>query len=170
MGETKIIGYEQVKVEDIKPNEYNPNEMTAGMMDHLVKEIKRSGFLQPVLLNQNKIIIDGEHRWLAAKQCELKEIPAVLIELSDSDAKITTINMNKIKGELNPHKFAELLSDLKTDIETDEIIKTFNLSIDEINTYAELLEVPETKIEKLIPKEKHRADVSCPECGHKFTI
>jgi len=56
--------YKKLKIDELKPNEYNPNEMTEATLNHLVAEMKRVGFLQPVLVNKKRIIIDGEHRWL----------------------------------------------------------------------------------------------------------
>ena len=60
------------------PNTYNPNEMTKRQQTTLAKEIKTKGFLQPILVNKQHIIIDGEHRWRAAQEAKLEEIPCII--------------------------------------------------------------------------------------------
>jgi len=157
--------YKKLKIDELKPNEYNPNEMTESIMNHLIAEIKRIGFLQPVLVNMEGIIIDGEHRWLAAKEVGLEEVPVIQADMDEKDAKLTTINMNQIKGELNPLKFAELLTDLRNDLELEDLSETFNMSIPELENYDLLLNLPESDID--LP-EKEPKLIKCPECGHQF--
>jgi ParB/RepB/Spo0J family partition protein len=166
-GGKKNMKYETIKINEIQPNNYNPNEMTEPMLNHLVKEIQRTGFLQPILINQNKLIIDGEHRWIAGKTTGLTEIPCIIVEMTDEQAKITTVNMNQIKGELNPIKFAELLKTLETNLSRDYISEVLNLTKAEIESNLALLTLPDYQnIPNLKPKEEEQ--IKCPQCGFTF--
>jgi ParB/RepB/Spo0J family partition protein len=145
--------YIKINPKEIKENKYNPNEMTDSIMEHLVKEIKRIGFLQPILINKNKVIIDGEHRWKAAKEVGLKEIPCIQVDMDEKDAKLTTVNMNQIKGEINPVKFAELLKSLDTDFNSKELSDLLNISEMEIEQYDMLIDLADLEDIDLTPYE-----------------
>jgi len=87
--------------------------------------------------------------------------------MNEKDAKLTTINMNQIKGELNPLKFAELLIDLKQDFKLEDLSETFNMSLSELENYDMLVNLPDGKFEEI---EKKPKIVTCPECNHEFEI
>ena len=159
--------YKKLKINTLRPNEYNPNEMTESILNHLVAELKRIGFLQPILVNKKGIIIDGEHRWLAAQEAGLKEVPVIEVDMSEKEAKLTTVNMNQIKGDLNPLKFAELLIDLRKDFQLEDLSETFNMSMGELENYDVLLNLPNADLEDT---EKKPKTITCPECNHEFEI
>ncbi|MFH8093174.1 MAG: ParB/RepB/Spo0J family partition protein, partial [Candidatus Aenigmatarchaeota archaeon] len=53
-----------------KPSEYH--------VKHLVSSIERIGFIVPLIVYEQKgkyVIIDGQHRFLAAKKADIKELP-----------------------------------------------------------------------------------------------
>lgn len=137
---------EKISVKKFKPNPWNSNEMPESMFKHLKEEFDRVGFLQPVLARKKENefeIIDGEHRWRASKEMNIKEIPAIIVEMDDTTAKTTTINMNQIKGENNPLKFAELLNELENDLSKEEISEILKISENEIEANKFLLEMPD---------------------------
>ena len=161
--------YIKINPEEIKENKYNPNEMTDSIMKHLIKEIKRVGFLQPILINKENIIIDGEHRWKASKELGLKEIPCIKVDMDEKEAKLTTVNMNQIKGELNPVKFAELVKDLESNFSLSELADNLNMSLAELENYNMLLDLTDIggeDLDKLL--ETKPKMITCPKCGEEF--
>lgn len=127
--------YEEISVEKIKPNEYNPNVMTKRVFDILVKNIKEEGaMLQPILVTKDLMIIDGEHRWKASKEAGLEEIPVIISESSDEEAKLKTIAFNKIRGEYDVDLFTELLEDLSEDLEYNEISNYTSIFVSDIKS------------------------------------
>lgn len=52
-----------VPVSDIKSDGKNPNKMSKNQHDALAENIKRFGFLIPIITNQDLVIADGEQRW-----------------------------------------------------------------------------------------------------------
>lgn len=143
--------------------------MTEKILDHLIKEIQRAGFLQPILINQNGIIIDGEHRYKAAQKAGLTEVPVITINIPEHEAKILTINMNQIKGELDPRSFATLLDSMKKDYTQELIQDLLNLTEQEIQNYNLLLELPEN-LEDITPPQLSEKKITCPQCGHEFIL
>ena len=88
----------------------NPNKMTEFMFHSLVEGIKKDGFIYPVVLRkENKLIIDGDHRYLAAIECGMKEIPVIMLDVSEQDAVKIGIALNQKKGYFDYAELREVL-------------------------------------------------------------
>ena len=57
--------------------------------------IKQFGFLNPIVIDQNKVIISGHTRLKAARQLGLETVPCVIQNLSEEEAKLARIIDNK---------------------------------------------------------------------------
>ena len=70
----------------IKNNEEQPRKsFDDEKILELAQSIKEHGIIQPILVNKkdnNYVIVAGERRWRAAKFLKLKEVPAIVMELS----------------------------------------------------------------------------------------
>lgn len=75
----KFLG--DVPLENIIPNDYNPNIMSELQYTALLFEIQEFGCRSPILVRKNAggmppyMIIDGYHRWKAAKEAGKTTIP-----------------------------------------------------------------------------------------------
>lgn len=85
---------ENIEITKIKPYENNPRN-NAEAVDSVVESIKNYGFLVPLVLDKNKVIITGHTRFLAAKKLGMKEIPCIVVSLNEADAKAYRIADNK---------------------------------------------------------------------------
>lgn len=163
----------EIKLNKFKENPWNPNEMTERTFNHLKKEYKRVGFLQPILarpIGDYYEIIDGEHRWKAAKLLGLDTIPAVIVELTDEQAKITTLNMNSIKGSNNPIKYAELLIDLEKKYDIKVLGDLLNAKTAELEAYKLLLSLPEVDNLKIETKDAYSLNFRFEDEGDIFIV
>ena len=162
--------YEKIAISKIESNQWNPNEMDADTFEHLKEEITRIGLVQPILVRPSEDkyeVIDGEHRLNAADELGMKEVPCIVIESEDADAKVTTINMNQIKGSLNPLKYAELLTDLQTSFGVDALKDLIKISDSELEGHKLLQELPDwTDTEE--PAKNTTTYVTCPHCNTEF--
>lgn len=61
----------------------------------VAESIKEFGFLNPILIDPNNVIISGHTRLKAAKQLGLEEVPCIVQDLSEEDAKLARIIDNK---------------------------------------------------------------------------
>lgn len=69
-------------------------------------------------------LIDGEHRWKAAKQLGFTELPVWdLGAVDDATAKQLTIVLNETKGSADPEALAELLRDIGTSIDVTDLLE-----------------------------------------------
>ncbi len=57
--------------------------------------IKQFGFLQPITIDANNVIISGHTRLKAAMQLGMEEVPCIVQNLSEEDAKLARIVDNK---------------------------------------------------------------------------
>jgi len=119
--EKKINTLEKLEIkyiptDSVSPNNYNPNRQTEQDFELLVNSIREDGFTQPVVavdVEGKTIIIDGEHRWRAAKTLGIDEIPVCFVEMTLEQAKIATLRHNRARGSEDLELAAEVLRDLK---------------------------------------------------------
>tara|TARA_R100001086_G_scaffold224730_1_gene142777 strand:+ start:2722 stop:3543 length:822 start_codon:yes stop_codon:yes gene_type:complete len=109
--ETLSINY--CSIDDVKPNTYNPNRQSDHDFELLLRSIEEDGFTQPIIVNQDYIVVDGEHRWRAANTLGYKKIPVVVVPMSEEQMKISTIRHNRARGSHDIQLEAEVLRDLQ---------------------------------------------------------
>jgi|TARA_Y100000114_G_scaffold52859_1_gene48245 ParB-like chromosome segregation protein Spo0J len=106
---------------DLNPNDYNPNRVLTDEFKLLALNIVRFGWIQPILINKNNIIIDGFHRWkLSIDSKELYKkysgrVPCVVMDISDREAMLLTIRMNRAKGVHEASSMAKIAKKLIED-------------------------------------------------------
>ena len=133
MKELKIspTSYETVEVSNIIPNSWNPNVMNDKDFKKLKENIDKSwwNYEQPILLRKlwkKYEIIDGYHRYKAMVELGFSDVYARVEELSDKDARVKTIQMNRFRGEFDTVKLATLIRDLK---------ESYALTNNDLNAY-----------------------------------
>lgn len=102
-----------IKIEDIKFDGDNPNIMTVEQEEALTYSMEKFGYLTPIIIDQNNIVADGEHRVKIYKAFGKTEIPAYRIEVTDAERKILRQVMNKLKGkhdkDLDAEEFKKII-------------------------------------------------------------
>ena len=150
----------------------NPQYLTPKQMDSLKRSIERDGFLVPVVVRPMRKgefeIVSGNHRFLAAQELGIKNIPAVVSDLKDDQAKRVAINLNTIHGEPNAELMAPFLAELPDDILKDIHIEK-NL-LDDIFSFDDELKKTLERLE--VPGRMNNESVTtttttcrCPKCG-----
>lgn len=85
-------------------NAWNPNAVLMDELKILERSIIKLGWVQPILINKNNVVIDGFHRWrLAMDSSEIRSrdkgmVPCAVIDVPDDQAMIMTVRMNRAKG------------------------------------------------------------------------
>lgn len=158
MSEEIYSQVELVDVDTLFPNKYNPNEMTSQDFDYLINDIKENGFVaQPIVVNMHNEIINGEHRWRAAKILGYSLVPIVRFDPIDEDhQKMLTIGWNTKHGEMNPNKLAQIILDLNQRHTLDEISSCLGYSEEQIKDKLALSEVTEDFIDTIKKQAEDR--------------
>ena len=104
--ETTTSGLEQVAIDQIDPNPFQPRRsFPADKLKELADSIRVTGVVQPVLLRRSNgryQLIAGERRWRAARLAGLAAIPAVVRDVGDRDALELALTENLLREDLNP--------------------------------------------------------------------
>lgn len=139
---------EKIKIEKLKPAEYNPRK-DLKQEDEEYQKIKKSitefGYVAPVIVNSNMTVIGGHQRLKILKELGYTDVECVIVDLDPNKEKALNIALNKISGDWDNDKLKELLSELKqTDIDMD----VTGFSFDEVeNILKETLDSKEDDFE-----------------------
>lgn len=104
-----------IQADRIRPNQWNPNEMTSEMFAKERASIREFGFIDPLTVRASGEwfeIIDGEQRWMAGKAEGISEFPCILIDVDDDTARELTIILNDTRGQFVEDRLAALVRDL----------------------------------------------------------
>jgi len=135
-----------IKTSELKPNEYNPNVVSEDIMAKLRAEIARKGLCVPIVVRSRDNayeIVDGEHRWRICQELGWGEVPCVIQDYDDNEARIKTLQLNYMKGSVIPIKLANLIHDLNREIKIEELEKMLPYEKIEIKDSLELLKLSE---------------------------
>ena len=109
-----MISLNKIKSNIDQPRKSFDNEKIA----ELAESIKNHGIIQPLILKENGdgyIIVAGERRWRAAKMVGLKEVPAIVMDLTEKQVLEISLIENLQREDLNPIEealaYKKLLSD-----------------------------------------------------------
>lgn len=67
-------------LEEIQPYSKNAKKHDARQIKNVAESIKQYGFVQPVVVDKNNVIVIGHCRALAAKKLGIKEVPCVCVD------------------------------------------------------------------------------------------
>ena len=81
----------------LKPSPNNPRTHSKAQQKQIAESIKAFGFVNPVLVDEQNVIIAGHGRLLAAKDLSLNEVPTIVLQgLSGAQKSALRIADNKI--------------------------------------------------------------------------
>lgn len=135
-----------IAIERIKPNEYNPNVVSADIMAKLGAEIAQKGACLPIIVRSKDDayeIVDGEHRWRICRDLGWEEIPCIIHDYSDNEAKIKTLQINYMRGSAVPIRLAHLIHDLNKEIKIEELAEKLPYETVQMMDSLELLKLPD---------------------------
>ncbi|WP_271000709.1 ParB/RepB/Spo0J family partition protein [Listeria seeligeri] len=102
---------QNIPLKEIKPNPYQPRKIfDTKAINELRDSIKIHGVLQPIILRNTAKgyeIVVGERRFRAAKEAKLKEIPAVVRDLTEEEMMELSVIENLQREDLSPLEEAE---------------------------------------------------------------
>ena len=152
-----------IPLDQIDPQENNPNALSEDLMTALAKDIKENGFTQPILVRPEGDrfrLIDGEHRWRVMQELGAASIPAVVIDADDDEAKLRLVTMNRFRGQFVPIKLAYLLADLSTRMKESELRSRLGMEPGELRDHLRLTDLKDRiseAVEKQVQNEAREA-------------
>ena len=107
-----------IPIEELHTNDYNPNHVFKQELQLIHTSITRNGWLQPIIINHDKTIIDGYHRVTLLKQDpELYQqtqgkVPCITLNLTKPQRILLTIRINRAKGTHTAYKMHQAITTL----------------------------------------------------------
>lgn len=101
-----------INISEIKEYTNNPR-INNNAIDKVAESIKQFGFMQPIVVDNNNVIIVGHTRYKAAKKLGLKEVPCIIANnLSEKKINAYRIADNKT-NELSEWDISKLAYELE---------------------------------------------------------
>ena len=106
------------KPEELIPYRNNVKKHSKEQIENVAASIKAFGFVQPVVVDRNNVIVIGHSRTMAAKKLGMKEIPVVIADaLSEEEVKALRIADNKLNESVwDSEKLEMELGEIKWDM------------------------------------------------------
>lgn len=158
---------QMIEIHRIKPYEKNAKKHPESQIKKLAEIIQNFGFRQPILVDQDMVIVSGHGRLLAAKELNHLYVPVnIADDLTPQQIRAYRIADNKIA-------------------ETDWDLELLETEIREIdNELLDYLGFEDAEIERLLSEEEKKQvsfdakeygegdfskfDHQCPKCGFEF--
>lgn len=121
---TAAPGLRHLPLDLLDPNPFQPRQnFPADTLEEMAASIRERGILQPIIARAHPTeperfyIVAGERRWRAAALAGLHEIPAIVHDMSETEAATAALIENLQREDLNPMEEAEGYNRLLEDLE-----------------------------------------------------
>ena len=152
--------WETINIDDVKVPKIKVRDVQEAEVLDIAKSIKNDGLLNPILVDENGILIAGLRRFLAHKKLKKKSIKCITVAVPKDEqyriALVENIQRQQLTPEQEGHAYSVLLESNKYDTQK-ELAQA--LGISESKVSLALSAIGETK-EK--PKKKVVADKEPP--------
>ena len=143
-----------IQLIDINPNQPRKN-FDAEKLRELAESIRQHGIIQPLVLNPEKaryLIVAGERRYRAARMAGLKQVPAVIKEVTDQELLQLSIIENIQREDLNPLEEAEGIAELMAQfsLNQEEAAEILGRSRSAVANSLRLLNLPQSVKEAVV--------------------
>ena len=182
--------YQEKAIESLKPYQYNARTHSPEQIEKLKRSLQEFGFINPVLIDKNDMIIAGHGRVLAALELGIKKVPTLTIsDLTEDQVRAYIIADNKLAEDAGWDEELlqmelQALADVGFDISIigfDDDITAEDFEIDEDDYTVDIAEdrPPKTKLGEIYQLGNHRlmvgdstkaADVSKLMAGEKADL
>ena len=111
MSTVKKHPIETIKLKDIRFDPNNPNEMADQRFESLEYSLDKWGYIDPIVIDSNNLVANGEHRVKALLNKGVEEIEVIRYDFkNDEERKLFRQTMNKLHGE---HSLKKDISELE---------------------------------------------------------
>jgi ParB-like chromosome segregation protein Spo0J len=157
---------EVVPLAQMRPAGWNPRRIDPFQLDALKASMTEFGSVEPVVLDQNGMIVGGHQRYLAATQLGWSELPAVRVNLTARQAKLLNLALNRISGDWDEGALARVIASV-LDGEPPTALLVAGFPEDEVAQILERLSEPEAP--GAFPEPGDDTDYRCPSCGYEWS-
>lgn len=125
----------------LKANSWNPNYVATPELKLLELSIMAQGWIQPILVTADGIVIDGFHRWrLSLESKTLLEryaglVPCAVLSIPEDEAIALTVRINRAKGTHAAVRMSDLVKRLLDEFSwsRERVGKEIGANVDEVD-------------------------------------
>lgn len=139
-------------ISELNPYENNPR-FNDDAVEYVANSIKEFGFKNPIILDNNNVIICGHTRYKAAKQLEMENVPCIICsDLTPEQIKAFRLADNKTAEladwdmDLLNQEFADILDFDMSLFGFMDNIPDVNLDLTDDNKYSTNIQIPQYEI------------------------
>ncbi len=124
---------EKIKLKDLKPSNYNPRKISDKELLKLEDSMEKFGYVEPIIFNKKTSNIVGGHQRFKVLSKKLKpddNIDVVIVDLDEYQEKALNLALNRISGDWEDIKLADILKDIKDN--SKELLKYTGFDENEI--------------------------------------
>ena len=126
-GSDSALSVQDVAADDLQPDPANPRRISDAEMESLTRSSQRFGMVDPVIARrQDNTVIGGHQRLLAARRLGMEKVPVIVLDISQEQARLLNLALNRISGKWDDELLARLLSDLDQTPDIDLSISGFD--------------------------------------------
>lgn len=147
---------EYIDTDKIRPNPYQPRKTFDKIaLEELASSIKEHGLMQPItvrIIGESYELIAGERRLKASKIIKLKQIPAIISNVSNKNIGILALIENLQREELNFIEESVAYSNIMEDYgyTQQEFAKTIGKNQSTVANKLRLLKLPKSIIKEVV--------------------
>lgn len=154
--------YDLIAIDSVRPHPDNPRQ---GNIERIVESIHKNGFYGTLLVQEStSYILAGNHRWVAANEAGIQELPGIILDVDDETARRILIADNRLSDVASWDNAALV-----------DMLEELSLTGDELaGTGFTLEELAELRGDSFEPDDEppnrldERKPVECPNCGHEW--
>lgn len=155
---------QSIATDEIRPNGINPNRMAPEQFAQLKREIQRIGSLpDPIYVRPVEggfEIVDGEHRWRAARKLGMTHVPCYVQDVDDFELRRLLLKRNK-HGTHNKIGDGQLYRDMMQakDLSIRGLADELDISEATIRNRLQYLQVFERRVKHTEEPEQAKAEI-----------
>jgi ParB-like chromosome segregation protein Spo0J len=162
------VGPRTVPLDDLVAHPLNSNVMSPELQEKLRVNIQRTGrypflVVRPHPDQTGKFqVLDGHHRVAVLRELGHREARVDVWEVDDREAKLLLATLNRLQGQDQPLRRAELIHELLGAMSVDDLAGLLPETDKQLEELHALLEFPADEIAQFLEDEAERAEKVLP--------
>lgn len=162
------VGPRMVPLDDLLPHPLNSNVMSPDLQAKLRAHIKRTGrypflVVRPHPEEPGKFqVLDGHHRVAVLRDLGHVEARCDVWQVDDREAKLLLATLNRLQGQDQPLRRAELVHELMGEMSLDDLAGLLPETDKQLEELHALLEFPAEEVASLLEEQAEAAEKVLP--------
>ena len=162
----KLSKRRDLHIDEIKPYWRNPRRVPVEAVNALMESIRSFGYQQPIVVDNDNVIIIGHTRYAALRKLGVEELSVVVAgELSPDKVKQLRVLDNKV-AEATTWDFEVLMEELEI-IDSELIVALFPEKISD-EDFDKATETFTAELEEGWSQVVNQVEFVCPSCFHSW--